>query len=225
MKIIVINLERAEERKERMLLQFQKLGISDYIFYPAIDGKDITNKNFFGNIAPGHFGHPRKFQKGEIGCIISHIGAITFAKLNNWDYFLLLEDDVILCDDFNDRLNLLFKLLPSSWDLVYLSGHTYYTPAPFILPSLLPVNFKVSGAYSCIIKNIAYDKIIKKFSSFETTTDDLYEEMILREKSLKSFIFFPFFCYPIVEDSYIWETSGNKIPHASVRYFKNKLNE
>lgn len=222
MNIIVLNLNRAIERKERMINQFQKLGIDNYIFYPSIDGKDILNDTIIGNISKGHFGYPRKFQKGEVACVFSHIGAITLAKIMNYEYVLIFEDDVVLCEDFLSRLNKLFSLLPKNWEHVFLSGHIYNTPAPIIQPSIIQVTFKVSGAYSFLLKNTAYDKVIKKLTSIETTTDDMYEKMILN-RELISYIFFPFLTYPIVEDSYIWETSGNKIPHASVKYFKNKL--
>lgn len=220
--IIVLNLNRATERMQRMIDQFTKLGIEDYIFYSSVDGKDIKNESIIGNIQAPHFGAPRQFKKGEIGCLMSHIGALKLAKALDYDWVLIFEDDVVLCNDFKSRLQLVFKYLPDNWEHVFLSGHIYNQPPPFALPSLLPVTFKVSGAYSFIVRNTAYDKVISKLQSFNTTSDDLYEHMIL-SKELKSYIFFPFLSYPLVEDSYIWETSGNKTPHASVKYYKDKL--
>jgi GR25 family glycosyltransferase involved in LPS biosynthesis len=220
-KIIIPNLKRAIERREHMIHQFEKLGIKDYMFYDAFDGKDITNESIVGNITPGNIGHPRQFKRGEIGCTLTHIGIITLAKALNYEQVLIIEDDVILCEDFPERFLKLCKYLPSNWEHVFLSGHIYNATPPIIEPSLIPVTFKVSGTYSYMLRNTAYDKAIKKLSSLETTTDDLYEKVI--KEGLKSFIFFPFLTYPDVTDSYIWENPDNKRIHASLKYFKNKL--
>jgi glycosyl transferase, family 25 len=221
MNIIVLNLNRAVERKEKIIKQLEKLNIQDYLIYSGFDGKNITNSSIIGNITSGHIGASRQFKPGEIGCTLSHIGIISLAKSLNYDSFLVLEDDVILCEDFVSRLDRLMKLLPKNWEHVFLSGHIYNAQAPIIQPCVIPTTFKVSGTYSYMLKNVVYDKVIEELSSLETTTDDLYEKLI--KKGLKSFIFFPFLTYPKLEYSYIWEMSGNNNIHPSFKYFKNKL--
>ena len=88
-----------------------------------------------------------------------------------------------------------------------------------VIPSV-----KTDCAHSYIIKNTAYDKVIKKLSSIETTTDDMLLHMMFQEKNLKSYTYFPFMTHSMSSNSYIWNTpAGHNIKNESKNYFKNKV--
>ena len=110
----------------------------------------------------------------------------------------------------------MFKYVPKIWEHIFLSGHIYNF-RPFAIPSAVP-SPKTSGTYSYIIRNTAYNKAIKHLSSMSTTTDDLYEQM-----KLNSYIFFPFFSYPILDYSYCNNVSQVGKEHMSKQFYKEYL--
>ena len=215
-RIIVINLERALDRKEKMIEQLTKASINseEVIFYPGFDGKNIKNTTLDLKITSG-YGKGRKLENGEVGCLLSHIGAVSLAKSLNWEYAIILEDDVIISTDFLDRINYIFKIVPKNWEHIFLGGHIYDFN-PICLPSL-HVSPKTSGAFAYIIKNTVYDKILNTLYSLTTTSDDLYESM-----KLKSYIYFPLCAYPLQGHSYIWDEPGQFDIHPSAKYFREK---
>jgi len=221
--IIVISLERATERRKRITSQLDKLGINATIMN-AIDGKSLPEHEIKRKIDnDGRWRDGELFRSGEIGCLKSHIKALEIAKENQWDQVIILEDDVILSSDFIKGLKFMYKILPSNWDHVFLGGHIYWANPPALQPTVIPVNFKVSGAYSYIVKNTSYDKILAMLNQMKTPVDDVIEKMTYFEKVLNSYIFFPFLAYPIIEDSYIWDIKNKTDIHPSIKYFKDKL--
>lgn len=230
--IIVLNLERAAQRKEIMIQQFRKQNMYEkvqYYFLPSYDGINLTNFSFSANISLG-YGIGRKFQKAEIAIIMSHIAAIKFAQTMSFENVIILEDDVIICEDWVKRINSLMKLLPENWQHVYLSGHSdyvsldkYYLDSPSIVESP-----KMVGAFSYMLNKSAYTKVTKFTTSFLTTFDDMIMHMIDQEK-LKSYIYFPFMTFHNANESFVWdgETPGHLMHinniHSSYKYFKNRI--
>jgi GR25 family glycosyltransferase involved in LPS biosynthesis len=233
--IIVLNLERAPERKEIMIKQFTNLRMDQnlhYYFMPAYDGRYMSNLTLNANIGIG-YGLGRQFQKGELGIIMTHLAALKFAQMMDWDNVIIIEDDVILCEDWHERLDKLFWLLPKDWEHVYLSAHSDYVK----FENLFDVNGNVPGiikspqavgAFSYMVNKSAYSKVIKYTTSFMTTFDDMIMYMILQGK-LNSHLYFPFMTFHNANNSFVWsETPGhlahdNTKMHSSYKYFKNKL--
>jgi len=229
MNIIVISLERAQERLERMKKQLADRNI-EAVIYSCFDTNDIKNPTFGGNIhLPGGFRHGDKMRGGEYCCTISHITALQIAKTMKWEHVIILEDDIIIAEDFEKRINHLFKILPANWEHVYLSGIPRYKGYHHKLNIVQIVlsdsedMIRVDGTCSYMVKNVAYDKMIKKLMSLQTTPDDMINHFIFQEKLLKSYIYFPFVTY--VDDgkySYIGN-DRNEIMHLSKDYYVEKL--
>ena len=222
MNIIVISLERAKERRERIKSQLSALNI-DAIILDAIDGQLLSpdESDKFLHL-PGGYREGEKFKPGEIACTMSHINAIKIAKDNNWPYLIVLEDDVILANDFEKRIKFLFKILPSDWEHVYLSGIPRFGFG--YVPQLQIANIQPSVFTECthsmLIKNTAYDKIISYLNKFETTTDDSYNVLI--KNGLISYTYYPFVSYANDDYTYIWDQKLKR-DHKSKLYFKDKL--
>ena len=146
------------------------------------------------------------------------------AKTMGWEHVIILEDDVILSEDFEKGIKLIFKLAEPNWEHILLGAHIYLNAPPVWQPSVNPLNYKVSGAYAYILRKTAYDTILEELYQMELPVDDAIEKVYLREQKIKSYIFFPFLAYPDINDSYIWNTEAtDKKTHASFKYFKNKL--
>jgi len=223
MNIIVLSLERAKERRERIKSQLENLGL-EAVIMDAVDGEKLSGseKNKFLN-NPGGWRHEEKFRPGEIGCLMSTIKAIKLAKENKWEYVILMDDDIILSEDFQKGVNFLFRIVPSDWQHIFLGGHIYMAPAPVFQPSVMPTQFKVSGSYCYILKKSAYDIVLDELSRFNVPVDDAIEMVTLKEQKIKSYIFFPFLAYPETSNSYIWDINGEQKKHPSFVHFKNKL--
>lgn len=101
MKIFIVNLKRAIEKREHMIAQLERVGITDYEFIEAVYGKDLSLEYIEKNV----YDYPNcALTPGEIGCSLSHIGIYNKMVSQNIPYALVLEDDVVLPDDFLELL-------------------------------------------------------------------------------------------------------------------------
>ena len=199
MNIIIISLEKAPKRRNRIKFQLKELNIDAYIM-DAVDGNKLSSEEKNKKIQIGRWRVGEKFKPGEIGCTMSHIKALQIAKKNNLENVIILEDDVILAEDIKKRIKLLFKLLPIEWDHCYLSGIPKIPPKPssIIFPNIQPSVF-TECTHSMLINGSSYTKIIDKLSKFETTTDDIYCNMI-EKNYINSYTYYPFISY--AKDNY-----------------------
>lgn len=131
MKTFVINLQSSVNRRESMSRELSKLPCMQAEFFPATDGRLMTEQNikilFSQEEAYKHYG--RKLMRGEIGCTLSHLRCFHEIVRRNISTALILEDDVILDDGFNKDFNKLENFLVNTIDptIVLLSGHYWYT--------------------------------------------------------------------------------------------------
>ena len=228
--VLIISLSRAKDRQEIVQQILNKFEYRDNVHvYPAFDGQNIMNKTLSIKIdAPGYcYRKGDSMKSGELGCTLSHIGCISMAKSLGWEYVIILEDDITLCDDFEKRIRYLLKNVPSDWEHIYLSGVPHLSESEKNNPILNSFLNIIPSVWSdetpgYIIKNSAFDKMIKILSSLETTTDDMINKSIFEYSNLKSYMYFPFTLYVnIMVESQI--ASVIKTSHPSHLYFKNRL--
>ena len=107
-KIYFINLDENIDR-------WNKLSHKNIIRFPAINGKKIDkNKLIKDNIISSI----NNLQLGQIGCALSHISVLKLIQKQDEQYGLILEDDVIIPDNFSvNQLK-----LPNNFDLLFLGG-------------------------------------------------------------------------------------------------------
>jgi GR25 family glycosyltransferase involved in LPS biosynthesis len=100
--IIVVNLDRREDRMSKVSDQLKQLNIK-YIRQSAVDGLAL-------GISPVD------------ATRMSHLNALMVPGKN-----LILEDDALFCDDFSNRFENDIQLLPEDWDAMFL-GAVFYAP-------------------------------------------------------------------------------------------------
>lgn len=113
--IKILNLERRKDRKENMEKIFGDVGLTNYSFYPAIDGTklkltqeiiDLFRGNDFGN------------RKATIGCALSHYNMWReFIESDN-DFICIFEDDIKLNENFRDRFIQSIEHLKQNYDKI-----------------------------------------------------------------------------------------------------------
>ena len=219
---ICINLPRAAERKELMIKQFERSEIKDYSFWTGFDGKNIINTSFGAKIIRG-YGLGRDLSKGMLCLNIAHITALKLAQYLDLDKVIIFEDDVILCKDWNNRIDILFRQLPEDWEHVYLGGWTDYVKLEVHETPVIFKSPKMVGAFSYMVNKNAYQKMIDYCSDMTTIYDDIVMHMVDSNR-LKSYVYMPFMTYPRTEDSDKHDVIiENNERHPSYKYFRDQL--
>lgn len=98
-KVVVINLDRRTDRMEKLGPQLDELGI-EYERFSAVDAQELD-------------------IKGYVAGTMSHVAV--------WKKYLgkkvlVLEDDALFCENFNEKFAEVIKTLPEDWDVLYLGA-------------------------------------------------------------------------------------------------------
>jgi len=125
--LFYINLDKRTDKNEKFLNQdqlvFRKILNHDLIRISGIDGKLLKKENrqlqqIFDN---SHY----KNQSGAVGCALTHI-QLYINLINESDEesaYIILEDDAVLCKNFELYFNKLLKKLPNNYDILYFGHH------------------------------------------------------------------------------------------------------
>jgi len=106
---------------------------------------------------------------GGLGCVLSHIKAIELAKENNLKSVIILEDDVELINDFDNKFNKCFSELPNNWDLLYLSGTKYRNTTQY--SENLYTCDGYWGTFGYVINSSIYDLVLNEWQKLNLTAD------------------------------------------------------
>ena len=87
MKIFVLNLERAVERRQSMLQHLSGLGIEAEIL-PAVEGARLPPSSLPAGTDP-------RLSPGEVGCYLSHVRFWEIVVERGLEHAIVLEDDVL----------------------------------------------------------------------------------------------------------------------------------
>ena len=96
-RVVVINLDRRPDRMDKLGPQLDELGI-EYERFSAVDAKELG-------------------IEGYIAGTMSHVAVW---KKYKGQKILVLEDDALFCEDFNEKFAEVMKTLPQDWDIFYL---------------------------------------------------------------------------------------------------------
>jgi len=111
MKTVCISLDRRPDRWESFRRSCPIPGVERF---PAIDGRKVRPPAWW------------KQGGGAWGCMLSHIRILEQALTDGMDQrgevLLVLEDDALFPDDFDERTARFLEALPSDWDQIYLGG-------------------------------------------------------------------------------------------------------
>ena len=116
--IYYLNLDGQPERKEYMENQFKYWQIENYTRISAYDGREDD----LSEIIKGRY--PDNMTSGEIGCVTSHLKAIThWIETSDSPYAIFMEDDVDLqtVRFWNFTWSDFFAKVPYDWDCVQLA--------------------------------------------------------------------------------------------------------
>ena len=120
--IKIVNLKRRKDRKLNLEKILKQQNINSYEFIEAVDGNllkpTLELKYLFE-------GNDFASRKGVIGCALSHYNLWKrLLEDNKNDYYLIMEDDITLCNDFKKKLNSI-KLEFINKEFLFLGYHMF----------------------------------------------------------------------------------------------------
>lgn len=123
--IQVINLEERTDRWDNFIKYKEQYPKLNFIKFNAINGKKIKPTIQLQQIFDGN---DYNMRSGMVGCALSHLKLYIDFYNSNQQYLIVLEDDVKLVPEFDDKLLYLIKILETrinNIDLIYLCHHVY----------------------------------------------------------------------------------------------------
>jgi len=122
--IKIINLLKREDRKNQIIQKFtnQLFEEDDYEFIEGVDG---ANLHATEQIIQLFKGNDFCSRRGFIGCALTHLNLwkhLLNDKQN--DYYIIMEDDIDLCDDFKEKMRLLEPKFLSN-EFLFLGYHMF----------------------------------------------------------------------------------------------------
>lgn len=189
-KIIIINLKDSHERRSEMMQQLKKVNIP-YSFLEATEGKNLTNDWIELNVGEKlkdiyinkkHY----SVNKNALACADSHRRAQEIASNFENGYTIILEDDVELASNFEDRIkSTIDQVELNSINIVFLgygvfngdlirrkdmkktkSGITFYK---------YPSNGRIAGAYAYMVNSIGAKNLLRdNIDKIQRTADTFY---------------------------------------------------
>ena len=111
-KVYVVNLDKDKERLASFDRQMKKQNIN-YTRFPAILGSKVKESKYLSEFCNNHC------TDGMKGCALSHHTIWQEAYEKKYKYILVFEDDAILSDTFDTKLNEIWSQIPDDFDIVY----------------------------------------------------------------------------------------------------------
>jgi len=213
--VIAISLERRKDRRERLEVHLTERGFKDVYYLPAFDGAKIT-PNVVSIVPPPrpYFSFSdeltrmptNKLNRFQVGCTLSHISALKFAKMLGAKSALLVEDDVEFTENIQEVLkNIERETQDLEWEHIYLGGavrnNLGQKPMTKVTEHLHTTGF-TDGLHAYLVKGKGFDKISDAMLAFKTTNDDSMNDIMFREENpLKAYMYLPKSAFQITDFS------------------------
>ncbi len=119
-----VNLDSREDRREHMANELRRVGLKDAVRYRGMLPQEYKGspERIRGMLA--------RTQKGAIGCFMSQLAIMDAARLQGRHAFVM-EDDLLFCDDFLARMEIVEQFINTHpWDVIWLGG-TFHIDRPY----------------------------------------------------------------------------------------------
>ena len=183
-KVFIINLEERVDRKNEMVKELEKAGITNYEFFKAIrptsqEDVDRWNPKYVTERPQWLKTDLQKYRFGSLGCLLSHIGVMELSLKRNYERILILEDDVsfirfVKGAKLQGTLDVIdAQIGTNSVDMLYLGGN--HNPN-----ALKQVNNNIYRTFgtlttaSYIVNKSAMEKILNRIKGCDKEVDVFY---------------------------------------------------
>jgi hypothetical protein len=97
-----------------------------------------------------------------------------YAKHVNLENILLIEDDCLFVDDFNEKLADLWPHMPEDWDIV--SFGEIYGNAQEVYPGIVRA-YQSWGGHASLVRNTMYDKLLETLTGTEWADEEINQKL------------------------------------------------
>lgn len=146
-------------------------------------------------------------NKGQLGCLISHLEILKDAKKKNYKNILILEDDIIVSKYYNNIRLLKIKEFLKNYDFIYL-GAGQHNWENITINKDRYIASNTTGTFAYIVQKNMYDRLIKELSKLKKPIDQYYIDL---QKTYPFLVVYPNLFYCNLEDSNIGESRSNKV--------------
>jgi len=178
-KVYICHWKKLSNRKEKLLEDLKEQNIKNYIFIEDYD-KDNWNISELKKTFPHVFKKTpsaRFLNYSEISLLLKHYHIILDLYNSDDSYALVLEDDVVFCNNFLDELENCFVDFPDDWDLIWVGTccnlHSKCVPDKKIYPEK---SSRCTHAY--MISKKCSEKIINHLDEITEAIDHTYNFFI-----------------------------------------------
>ena len=119
---------------------------------------------------------PQWVRKGAVGCYLSHVALLKQAQARRRPC-VLIEDDVVLADDFRPAFDAFFSEVPEDWDVLLLSGGEHQRPPKAMGPHYVRL-VATWGTSMAFLRLGAIDRLLDEADALDRPIDDFYIRMM-----------------------------------------------
>lgn len=194
--VYIINLEKNKINYEKCIIQMKKYGFKNFKVVNAVNGKHVKYGKLYDSIVQNM--DPEEvlfnFQKGALGCLLSHLYCINDAKINNYEKILVLEDDFEVVKDYEIKIANTLSHVPTDWELIYL-GKKQTSPLSVnrVNDHFYNPNKFTFATHALYIKNSMFDKILSIQNEKIKNPIDLHLQTLFMKAK----------CYAVYSDLFI----------------------
>ncbi len=146
-------------------------------------------------------------NKGQLGCLLSHLEILKDAKKNNYESILILEDDIIVSKYYDNNTLLKISEYFKKHDFIYVGAGQHNWDNIIINKDSYIAN-NTTGTFAYIVQKNMYDRLIKELYKLKKPIDQYYIDLQNIEQFL---VVYPNLFYCNLEHSNIGESRNNKV--------------
>ena len=169
MKIFVHHYSKLTHRKQHIIKEFEKHGITDYEFIEKFDKDTITDDE-----CPEFSRAYVTNRRSELSLHLKHLYLYRLMVQENYEEVLVFEDDVILSNGFIAILAEYMKQLPRDYDMLFIGdGCNLHIPRNQLIPNqyiyekcLHETVWGGNGAAKCTDSYIIHQRCAKKLCDY-----------------------------------------------------------
>jgi GR25 family glycosyltransferase involved in LPS biosynthesis len=186
------------------------------------DRKTLMEQNWNNLVELNRF-NAVKHDVGLHGVYESHYRVLKMLYDRCEPLSIIMEDDVIPCKDFNERLNLFMSELPTDWD-IFMLGFFSTERSSFekVSENIYKAKDRICGGQCYIVNPKSYDKILSKFDNkhYAMNLDVLLLDV---QKTDNVYLSIPTFTYQYDSYSDNSKSDSSIVSQATKIYFKDEL--
>lgn len=157
--IYVINLKERTDRKLHIEDQLKKINCTEYKLIEGINGNTLLNKT--------------RLRNGMFGLVNTYLKIYDEWIQKDCDDIIIIEDDCLFVENFNEKLEDYIKNVPSDWDMLYFgANHNYHMGKKTIKINEKCIKLNNSYSAHCVLlKKKVFEELIENIKNFSIEND------------------------------------------------------